>query len=103
MTTTKSSGITYLEFERYWDCLKRCIIFSELRSRRKPRIEKAIGRLKQLLAQDPSDEQLWALLYRAQASLPGRDDCPRIMLAQIRQQFPIAIPAELHIHDQPHN
>ena len=61
----------YLEFERYWDCLKRCIIYSELRSRRKPRIEKAIGRITQLLAQDPSDEQLWALLYRAQASLPA--------------------------------
>ena len=63
----------YLEFERYWDCLKRCIIYSGLRSRRKPRIEKAMGRIRQLLAQDPSDEQLSALLYRAQASLPAHD------------------------------
>ena len=43
----------------------------ELRSRRKPRIEKAISRLEQLLGQDPYDEQSWALLFRARASLPG--------------------------------
>ena len=85
----------YLEFERYWDCLKKCIIYSELRSRRKPRIEKAIGRIRQLLAQDPSDEQLWALLYRAQASLPAHDGSAAATYDRIQQQFPSGIPAEL--------
>src|SRR5271166_1463099 len=86
----------YLDFERYWDCLKRCIIFSELRSRRKPRIEKAIGRIEQLLRQDPHDEQLWALLFRARASLPGHDAALASMQAEIRQKFPRGIPGELN-------
>jgi hypothetical protein len=85
----------YLEFERYWDGLKKCIIYSELRSRRKPRIEKAIARIKQLLEQDPSDEQLWALCYRAQASLPAHDGPVAATYAAIQQQFPRGIPAEL--------
>ena len=85
----------YLEFERYWDGLKKCIIYSELRSRRKPRIEKAIARIKQLLEQDPSDEQLWALRYRAQASLPAHEGPVAATYAAIEQQFPRGIPAEL--------
>ncbi len=85
----------YLEFERYWDGLKKCIIYSELRSRRKPRIEKAIARIKQLLEQDPSDEQLWALCYRAQASLPAHDGPVAATYAAIQQHFPRGIPAEL--------
>ncbi len=85
----------YLEFERYWDGLKKCIIYSELRSRRKPRIEKAIARIKQLLEQDPSDEQLWALRYRAQASLPAHDGPLAATYEAIQQQFPRGIPAEL--------
>lgn len=64
---------SYHEFDRYWDCLRRCIIYTELRSRRKPRIEKAVSRIEQLLRQDPYDEQSWALLFRARASLPGRE------------------------------
>jgi hypothetical protein len=85
----------YHEFERYWDCLRRCIVYSELRSRRKPRIEKAISRIEQLLRQDPSDEQLWALLFRARASLPGREAAISSMLARITEQFPAGIPSEL--------
>lgn len=85
----------YHEFERYWDCLRRCIVYSELRSRRKPRIEKAISRIEQLLRQDPSDEQLWVLLFRARASLPGREQAISSMLARITEQFPGGIPGEL--------
>jgi DNA-binding SARP family transcriptional activator len=85
----------YHDFERYWDCLRRCIVYSELRSRRKPRIEKAISRIEQLLRQDPSDEQLWALLFRARASLPGREHAISSMLARITEQFPGGIPGEL--------
>lgn len=86
---------TYHEFERYWDCLRRCIIYSELQSRRKPRMEKAIGRIEQLLRQDPDDEQSWALLFRARASLPGREVAMSSVLARIRAQFPRGIPSEL--------
>ena len=86
---------TYHEFERYWDCLRRCIIYSELRSRRKPRIEKAIGRIEQLLRQDPDDEQSWALLFRARASLPGREAAMSSILARVQTQFPRGIPSEL--------
>ena len=85
----------YHDFERYWDCLRRCIIYVELRSRRKPRIEKAISRLEQLLGQDPYDEQSWALLYRARASLPGGETAASSILARIREQFPGGIPGEL--------
>jgi DNA-binding SARP family transcriptional activator len=85
----------YHDFERYWDCLRRCIICVELRSRRKPRIEKAISRLEQLLGQDPYDEQSWALLYRARASLPGGETAASSILARIREQFPGGIPGEL--------
>jgi hypothetical protein len=85
----------YHEFERYWDCLRRCIIYTELRSRRKPRIEKAISRIEQLLKQDPDDEQSWALLYRARASLPGHETALSGMLVRIREQFPDGIPGEL--------
>ena len=35
----------YLEFERYRDCLSRCIIYADLRSRRRQRILKAATRL----------------------------------------------------------
>ena len=79
---------TYHEFERYWDYLQRCIIYCELRSRRKPRIEKAADRLDQLLRQDPDDEQSWALLVRARASLPGSETAVSALLARIRMQFP---------------
>jgi DNA-binding SARP family transcriptional activator len=85
----------YLDFERYRDCLKRCIIYAELRSRRKPRIEKAIGRIEQLLAQDPQDEQSWVLLFRARASLPGGAGAVPHLLARIQEKFPGGIPAEL--------
>ena len=85
----------YHEFEHYWDCLKRCIIYCELRSRRKPRIERAIGRVKRLLELDPSDEQLWALLYRAQASLPAHDGPATATYDLIQQQFPRGTPAAL--------
>jgi hypothetical protein len=85
----------YHDFERYWDCLRRCIVYSELRSRRKPRIEKAISRIEQLLRQDPSDEQLWVLLFRARASLPGREHAISSTLARITGQFPGGIPGEL--------
>lgn len=85
----------YHEFERYWDCLRRCIIYTELRSRRKPRIEKAISRIEQLLRQDPDDEQSWVLLFRARASLPGREAAISVLLARIRKQFPDGIPGEL--------
>ena len=86
---------SYHEFDRYWDCLRRCIIYTELRSRRKPRIEKAVSRIEQLLRQDPYDEQSWALLFRARASLPGREAAIVSMLARIRQQFSDNIPSEL--------
>lgn len=79
---------TYREFEHGWECLKRAIIFAELSSRRKPRIEKAIGRIEQLLRQDPADEQSWALLIRARASLPGRESSTAFMQARIKEQFP---------------
>jgi DNA-binding SARP family transcriptional activator len=85
----------YLDFERYWDCLRRCIIYAELLSRRKPRIEKAISRIDQLLAQDPHDEQSWALLFRARASLPGGEAAASSMLPRIRDQFAGGIPGEL--------
>ena len=85
----------YHKFERYWDYLKRSIIYSELRSRRKPRIERAIGRIEQLLRQDPADEQSWALLFRARASLPGREVPLASVIARIREQFPSGIPSEL--------
>jgi hypothetical protein len=87
---------TYHEFERYWDCLRRCIIYSELKSRRKPRIEKAISRIDQLLRRDPDDEHAWALLFRAQASLPGRDYAVASVLERIRQRFNERIPSELN-------
>ena len=86
---------TYRDFQRYWDCLNRCIIYSELRSHRKPRIEKALGRIEQLLKQDPDDEQLWALLFRARASLPGHEGALTALHEDIRRQFPGRIPAEL--------
>jgi len=85
----------YHEFERYWDSLRRCIIYSELRSRRKPRIEKAMSRIEQLLRQDPDDEQLWVLLFRAKASLPGREAALSATLTRITEQFPLGIPGEL--------
>ena len=85
----------YHEFERYWDCLRKCIIYVELRSRRKPRIEKAISRIEQLLGQDPYDEQAWALLFRARASLPRSGAATSSMMARIRRQFPHGIPGEL--------
>ena len=85
----------YQDFERYWDYLRRCIIYAELRSHRKPRIEKAISRLEQLLRQDPHDEQSWALLFRARASLPTRETTTSVMLARIQAEYPDGIPAEL--------
>jgi len=85
----------YHEFERYLNCLRRCIIYVELRSRRKPRIEKAISRIEQLLAQDPYDDQSWALLLRARASLPGGESAALSMVARIQRQFPGGIPGEL--------
>ena len=85
----------YHDFERYWDCLRRGIIYVELRSRRKPRIEKAISRIEQLLGQDPYDEQSWALLFRARASLPGGEAAATSMLARIQERFPNDIPGEL--------
>jgi DNA-binding SARP family transcriptional activator len=85
----------YHEFERYLDCLRRCIIYVELRSRRKPRIEKAISRIEQLLAQDRFDEQSWALLFRARASLPGGESASSSIVARIQRQFPGGIPGEL--------
>lgn len=85
----------YHDFERYWDGLRRCIIYTELRSRRKPRVEKAISRLEQLLRQDPYDEQSWALLFRARASLPGGDAAISSMTARLEAQFPHGLPDEL--------
>lgn len=85
----------YLDFERYRDCLSRCIIYADLRSRRRPRILKAAGRLESLVQLDPADEQSWALLFRARASLPGRDSALAALLARIRAQFPGDIPGEL--------
>ena len=85
----------YHDFERYWDCLRRSIIYVELRSRRKPRIEKAISRIEQLLGQDPHDEQSWALLFRARASLRGGEAVAPSLLARIQKQFPDGIPGEL--------
>lgn len=85
----------YHDFERYWDCLRRSIIYLELRSRRKPRIEKAVSRIEQLLSQDPHDEQSWALLLRARASLPGGEAATPSLLARIQKQFPGGIPGEL--------
>jgi hypothetical protein len=86
---------TYHEFDRYWDYLQRCIIYSELRSRRKPRIEKAADRLDQLLRQDPDDEQSWALLLRARASLPGSETAVSGVLTRIQARYPAGMPAEL--------
>lgn len=86
---------TYHDYERYWDCLRRCIIYCELQSRRKPRIEKAISRLEQLLQEDPGDEQAWELLFRARASLPGHAGASAAMLDGIQDQFPRGIPGEL--------
>ena len=86
---------SYRDFQRSWDCLNRCIIYSELRSRRKPRVEKAIARLEQLLKQDPADEQLWALLVRAHASLPGHEGASMDLSERIQQQFPSRLPSEL--------
>jgi DNA-binding SARP family transcriptional activator len=86
---------TYREFEHYWECLKRAIIFAELSSRRKPRIEKAIGRIEQLLRQDPADEQSWALLIRARASLPGRESSLTVVRARMEKQFPMGPTREL--------
>jgi hypothetical protein len=85
----------YHEFERYWDCLRRCIIYTELRSRRKPRIEKAVSRIEQLLRQDPDDEQSWALLFRARASLPGRENAISSILARVKVRYPGGLPSEL--------
>jgi len=85
----------YHDFERYWDCLRRSIIYVELRSHRKPRIEKAISRIEQLLDQDPYDEQSWALLFRARASLPGGETTISSMVARIQERFPDGIPGEL--------
>jgi hypothetical protein len=85
----------YHDFERYWDCLRRSIIYVELRSRRKPRIEKAISRIEQLLDQDPGDEQSWALLIRARASLPGGQSAIAPLLGRIQGQFPRGLPHEL--------
>lgn len=88
-------AVRYHDFERYWDSLRRCIIYAELLSRRKPRIEKAISRLEQLLRQDPDDEQAWALLFRARASLPGGDTAISSVTARIEAQFPDGLPGEL--------
>jgi Transcriptional regulatory protein, C terminal len=85
----------YLEFERYRDCLSRCIIYADLRSRRRPRILKAATRLESLVRLDSADEQSWALLFRARASLPGRDAALGFLLGRIREQFPGVIPNEL--------
>jgi DNA-binding SARP family transcriptional activator len=85
----------YHDFERYWDCLKRSIIYVELRSRRKPRIEKAISRIEQLLSQDSHDEQSWALLFRARMSLLGGEAATSSMLARIQEQFPKGVSSEL--------
>jgi DNA-binding SARP family transcriptional activator len=85
----------YHDFERYWDGLRRCIIYTELTSRRKPRVEKAISRLEQLLRQDPHDEQSWALLFRARASLPGGDAAISSLTARLKAQFPHGLPDEL--------
>ena len=85
----------YQDFERYWDYLRRCIIYAELRSHRKPRIKEAISRLEQLLRQDPHDDSSWALLFRARASLPTRETTTSVMLARIQAEYPDGIPAEL--------
>jgi hypothetical protein len=86
---------TYRDFQRYWDCLNRCIVYSELHSRRKPRIEKAIDRLEQLLRQERTDEQLWALLFRAHASLSGHEGALMDLHERVRRQFPSRMPSEL--------
>ena len=86
----------YLEFERYRDCLSRCIIYADLRSRRRQRILKAATRLESLVRMDPADEQAWALLFRARASLPGRDTALALLLGRIRVKYsPACIPDEL--------
>jgi DNA-binding SARP family transcriptional activator len=86
---------TYRNFQRYWDCLNRCIVYNELHSRRKPRIEKAIDRLEQLLRQERADEQLWALLFRAHASLSGHEGARMDLHERVRRQFPSRMPSEL--------
>lgn len=85
----------YLDFERYRDCLSRCLIYADLRSRRRQRILKAATRLESLLRLDPSDEQSWALLFRAVASLPGHDSARAALLGRIRSAFHGGIPTEL--------
>jgi hypothetical protein len=85
----------YWEFQRYRDCLSRCIIYADLRSRRRQRILKATARLESLVQLDPADEQSWALLFRARASLPGRDAALASLLVRIQNQFPSRVPAEL--------
>ena len=80
----------YLEFERYRDCLSRCIIYADLRSRRRQRILKAATRRESLVRMDSADEQAWALLFRARASLPGRDTALALLLERIRQYSPAA-------------
>jgi hypothetical protein len=85
----------YLEFERYRDCLSRCLIYADLRSRRRQRILKAATRLDSLVRLDPSDEQSWALLFRAVASLPGHDTDLASLLGRIQAKFRSRIPAEL--------
>ena len=86
---------TYHEFEDYWTSLKLGIIFAELRSRRKARISKAIGRLELMLRRDPEDEQLWSLLVRAHASLPSRDTELPELIGRINDQYADALPHEL--------
>lgn len=85
----------YLEFDRYRDCLNRCLIFADLRSRRRQRILKAAVRLESLVRLDPSDAQSWALLFRAVASLPGYSADLAALRGRIQRAFLGGIPAEL--------
>ena len=82
----------YLDFERYRDCLSRCLIYADLRSRRRRRILKAVTRLESLVQLDATDEQSWELLYRARGSLPGRNAALASLLGRIQEQFPAGIP-----------
>jgi hypothetical protein len=81
-----------LDFDNLYDQLRRALLFCELRSRRPNRMDKAVTRLETILRSDPRDEEAWALLVRAVASLPSRAHKLPKVLQRLEGAFPDGLP-----------
>jgi hypothetical protein len=70
--------LQYQDFERYSAAVSKALVYSEINSRQRVRLEKAVTRLNLMLRRGLYDEEedVWALLVRCIASLSASPDRP---------------------------